>query len=60
MKSIEEILEEISNPISPLERINMALRLEKPDRVPVAPIITMHTPPDLRMAEENFEKIFID
>ncbi|MCP8314220.1 MAG: hypothetical protein H3Z53_07615 [archaeon] len=60
MKSIEELLEEISKPISPLERINMALRLDKPDRVPIAPIITMHTPPDLRMAEENFEKIFID
>ncbi|MCP8320992.1 MAG: hypothetical protein H3Z52_08635 [archaeon] len=60
MKSIEEVLEEISNPVSPLERIDMALRLEKPDRVPVAPIITMHTPADLRMAEENFEKIFIN
>ncbi|MEM3437470.1 MAG: uroporphyrinogen decarboxylase family protein [Nitrososphaerales archaeon] len=60
MKTIEEILKEVSTPISPLERINMALRLEKPDRVPIAPIITMHTPPDLRKAEENFEKIFID
>ncbi|MGQ9718322.1 MAG: uroporphyrinogen decarboxylase family protein [Nitrososphaerales archaeon] len=60
MKTIKEILEEISSPIPPLERINMALRLEKPDRVPIAPIITMHTPHDLRKAEENFEKIFID
>jgi uroporphyrinogen decarboxylase len=60
MKSIGEILEEISSPISPLERIEMALRLDKPDRVPVAPIVTMHTPPDLRKAEENFEKIFVE
>jgi uroporphyrinogen-III decarboxylase len=60
MKSIKEVLEEISSPISPLERINMALRLEKPDRVPIAPVITIHTPPNLRKAEEYFEKIFID
>ncbi|MEM3451757.1 MAG: hypothetical protein QW830_05070, partial [Nitrososphaerales archaeon] len=60
MKTIEEVLEEVSRPISPLERINMALRLERPDRVPIAPVITLHTPPDLRKAEENFEKIFTD
>jgi hypothetical protein len=60
MKTIKEILEEISRPIPPLERINTAIRLEKPDRVPIAPIITIHTPLDLRKAEENFEKIFID
>lgn len=60
MKSIREILEEISSPISPLERINMASRLDKPDKVPIAPIITMHTPPNLIKAEEDFEKIFIE
>ncbi|MGQ9469421.1 MAG: uroporphyrinogen decarboxylase family protein [Nitrososphaerales archaeon] len=60
MRSIGEILEEVSSPISPLERLEMALRLDKPDRVPIAPIITMHTPPDLKEAEENFEKIFIE
>lgn len=57
--SFDEILNNISIPHTPIERIELAIKLEVPDRTPIAPVTTMHTPTDLNKIDMIIEEAFV-